>query len=287
MAKASTVQIVSIKDERLDIDQIDHYRLSFFISDSSCQIAVKDVRKKRLLLLEDIQFDKNKDLLENLDELHKDHILISAGFWKEIQVFIRNNKFSLVPNPVFDKNMIYEYVRLNEVTDPEEDIYHFKQISDLGLNIAFGFEGWVKEWFQEKYPKVAVRFYHQGFAFLKSTQNNLKSKAQASLYLNLNGNQAMVAGFNMSKLALYNQFVFKSEDHLVKLTALSCQQFAKDRGQTPLVLTGLKEQIEAYRPILSKYFNLLELGKRPDDIQLHPMFNELEAYEYNEILANL
>lgn len=287
MAKAGTAQIISIKDERLDIDQIDHYRLSFFISDNSCQIGVKDVRKKRLLLLEDIQFDTKRDLLENLDELHKDHILISAGFWKEIQVYIRNNKFSLVPNPVFDKSMLYEYVRLNEVTDPEEDIYHFKQIDELGLNLAFAYEGWVKDWFQEKYPKVAVRFYHQGFAFLRSAQNHLKSKAQASLYLNLYGNQALVAGFNMSKLALYNQFTFKSNDHLVKLTALTCQQFAQDRSQTPLILTGQKEQVEAYKSILSKYFKLLELGKRPDDLQLHPVFNELEAYEYNEILANL
>ena len=60
MAKANTLQIVSLKDERLDIDQIDHYRLSFFISDDSCQIAIKDVRKKRLLLLEDIEFDKRQ-----------------------------------------------------------------------------------------------------------------------------------------------------------------------------------------------------------------------------------
>ena len=161
MAKANTQQIVSIKDERLDIDQIDHYRLSFFISDYACQLAVKDVRKKRLLLLEDRSFDPKKSLTDNLEELHKDHILIAAGFWKEIQVFIRNNKFSLVPEPVFDKSMLYEYVRLNEVTDPQKDFYHFKQINELGLNIAFGYSEEVKNWFQAKYPQVGVRFFHQ------------------------------------------------------------------------------------------------------------------------------
>lgn len=287
MAKAHTKQIVSLKDERLDIDQIDHYRLSFFISNDSCQIAIKDVRKKRLLLLEDIEFNKSQNLIDNLEALHKDHILIAAGFWKEIQVFVRNNKFSLVPNAVFDRTMLYEYVRLNDEVSVEKDFFHFKQLEELNLNIAFGYDKRLKDWFQNKYPKVAIRYYHQSYAFLKSCLNNLKSNTAGSLYLCLFGDNALVAGFNLQKLSMYNQFKFKGKDHLIKLTALSCQQFSTERTKTPLILTGLKAQVDLYRPELIKYFKLLETGTRTEDIQIHPIFNELETYEYNELLANL
>ena len=203
-------------------------------------------------------------------------MLIAAGFWKEIQVFVRNNKFSLVPNAVFDKSMLYEYVRLNDEVNMERDFFHFKQIEELNLNIAFGYEKRLKDWFQKKYPKVAIRYYHQSYAFLKACLNNLKSNAPGSLYLCLFGNNALIAGFNFQKLSLYNQFKFKSKDHLIKLTALSCQQFSADRTKTLLIVTGTKKQTELYKPVLIKYFKQLETGTRPDDIQIHPVFNELE-----------
>lgn len=287
MAKAQIEQIVSLKDERLAIDQIDQYRLSFFISADACQIGIKDLRKKQLLLLEDINFDLKKNITENLEALHADHILISAGFWKEIQVFFRNKKFSLVPNPVFDANKAYAYVRLNEPTNPNKDIYESSAHQELGLNIAFGFEQDIKDWFDTKYPNINTNYFHQASAYLNAVGKNLKEKAQASLYLHLQGNHALIAGFNLSKLALYNQFLFNNTEHLVKLTALSCQQFSTDRSKTPLVLTGNQEQVDAYQSTLKKYFKLIELGQRPDDLLIHPVFNELEPYEYNEILANL
>ena len=287
MAKAKTQEIVSIKDERLNIDQIDHYRLSFFIGEGSLEFAVKDLKTKRLLLFERQVCDPSQNILEQLEYIYNDHILIAAGFWNEIQVFKRNPKFALIPNPLFDKTKLYEYVRLNDATDPEEDGYHFKQLDDFGLSYAFGYQEKIKDWFKSHYPKVRLRFSHQGVAYLKYIQQEIKQNAHAALYLNIGSEHAMVCGLNFEKLALYNQFKFKNAEHLVKLTALSCQQFSTDRSKTPLVLTGHKESIEKLKPTLKKYFNMLELGKRPVDLQIHPIFNELESYEYTEILANL
>ena len=80
MAIAERQHLIAIKDERLDIDRIDHYRLSFFISTQECQITVFDIRKKQLLLFENIELDHSKSILENLDVIYDDHILIAAGF---------------------------------------------------------------------------------------------------------------------------------------------------------------------------------------------------------------
>lgn len=287
MAKANTQQIVSIKDERLNIDHIDHYRLSFFIGHDVVQLAIKDIQTNRLLLFEQYQCDPKKGSLSTLEALHKEHVLIAAGFWKEIQVFIRNNKFALVPNPLFDKSKLHEYIRLNGATDLSEDTYHFKQLDDFGLSFAFGYKETVKHWFKAKYPKVNLRFSHQGVAFLNYMQKEIKQNAQASMYLDIKGHEVMVAGLNFEKLALYNQFSYKNPDHLVKLAALSCQQFSSDRAKTPLIVTGQKAQLDLILPSLKKYFQLTEMGKRPIELKIHPVFNELETFEYTEILANL
>lgn len=287
MAKAIDKQIVSLKDERLDIDRIDHSRLSFFIGEHAIQFGVKDTQTNRLMLFEEYEIDPSKDLISFLDQLHKEHILIAAGFWQEIQVFFRNNKFALIPGPLFDKTKLYEYVRLNDNTEPSRDNYHFKQLDTYGLSFAFAYQDKIKSWFKENYPKVNLRFSHQGVAFLHHVKEQLKPNAQASVYLDLKGQQALIAGMNFEKLALYNQFVFKNADHLAKITALSCQQFSSDRSQTPLIITGEKETVDNYLPVLKKYFKMIEMAKRPINLKVHPVFNELEPYEYSEILSNL
>lgn len=287
MASAETQQIISLKDERLDIDQFDHYRLSFFIGAQSIELGIKDSHTNRLLLFEKHPADPNLSQTQHLSSIHKNHILIAAGFWQEIQVFFRNNQFALIPAPLFDKSKVYEYVRLNEKTDPEQDTYHFKQLDQFGLSFAFGYEKEVKTWFRDHYPKVNLKFSHQGVAFLNVMEQQLKPNAQASVYLNLKGNEALIGGLNFRKLAIYNQFQFKNTEHLIKLTALTTQQFSQDRTNTPLVLTGEKKAVTQYSKSLKKYFPLLETGERPSSLKVHPVFNELEAYEYTEILSNL
>lgn len=287
MAKAIYKQSVSIKDERLNIDHIDHYRLSFFIGNDSIEVGVKDIQTNRLLLFEKQDQSSSEDILSSLDHLHKEHILIAAGFWHEIQVFFRNNKFALIPGPLFDKTKLFEYVRLNDLTSPEEDNYHFKQLDAFGLSFAFAYQEKIKGWFKQKYPKVNLRFSHQGVAFLHQLKEQQKPNAPASVHLDLKGQHALIAGLNFEKLAIYNQFVFKNADHLAKIAALSCQQFSTDRVKTPLILTGERATIDAFVPVLKKYFNTIEMGKRPIDLKVHPVFNELEPFEYTEILANL
>jgi len=287
VVKDKSVQIVSIKDERLDIDHIDHYRLSFFIGDQTIEIAVKDGKTNRLLLFEQYDYQDGLSTTENLEELHQAHSILAAGFWKEIRIFFKNNQFALVPKPLFDKQKLYEYIRLNERTATATDDYDYKHLDDLGLNFVLGFEKSVKKWFKKNYPKVKMKVYHQGIAYLKAIKQELKSNAQGSLFLDIKGHKALIAGFNFERLAIYNQFRFKDADHLVKLTALTCQQFSPERAETPLTLSGSKEQVEHFGPILKKYFPMLELGKRTIDLQVHPVFNELEPFEYSEILANL
>lgn len=287
MRSSDTQERISIKDERLDIDRIDQYRLSFFISSESCQLSIYDIQKKRLLLLEDIALKPELTIIENLEAIYDDHILISAGFWKEIQVFVRNKKFSLVPYPVFDRGLLKEYIRLNQPTDPNEDEYHFKILDDLGLAIAFGYQATLKKWFKEKYPKISLYFKHQGTGFLNALKPQLKEKAQSSLYLLLNNTEALIAGFNLSRTAIYNQFGYSDANQLIKLTMLTARQFSETPQDMPILLFGNKQQVETYLPTLKKYFKQLELGQRPSSVLLHPVFNELDEYEYFDILSNL
>lgn len=287
MRLTNTQETISIKDERLDIDRIDHYRLSFFISPEGCELTIYDIQKKRLLLLEYKRFNTELNTLENLQTIYDDHMLIAAGFWKEIHVFFRNKQFSLVPFPVFDKKLLTEYIRLNEPTDPNTDAYHFKILDDLGLTIAFAYPEEIKGWFKSCYPKTSLHFNHQSVAYLNGVQGQLKNKANNSLYVCLNRHEVLIAGFNMRRLAIYNQFKFNDVLQLVKLILLTARQFSDEGQAIPILLHGTKHQVELHMPTLQQYFKNVELGQRPSDVMIHPIFNELEVYEYFDLLSNL
>ncbi|HEY9117178.1 MAG TPA: DUF3822 family protein, partial [Roseivirga sp.] len=145
----------------------------------------------------------------------------------------------------------------------------------------------VKKWFREKYPKLSLYFNHQASAYLHALQGQKISKAPASLYVSLNSNEALIAGYNLERLAIYNQFQFSDVKQLIKLMLLTLQQFSTEGQLTPIIIHGVKEKLGVQMPILKQYFRHIELGKRPSDILVHPIFSELEDYEYFEVLANL
>ena len=287
MYATDTQEIIFLKDEALDIDHIDRYRLSFFISATACQWSICNIRQKRLLLLEERLLSSQLSLVENLQEIYNNHTLIAAGFWKEIRVFIRNDKFSLVPSPIFDSAYLQQYISLNVPITPQKEVYDFKVLDDFGLSVAFGYPFELKCWFEENYPRVSLYFGHQSTGFLNALKPQLQREARSSMYLLLNQQNALIAGFNLSRVAIYNQFCFADVNQLLKLVLLTAGQFSDTPQQVPLLLFGNRQEVETYLPALKKYFLYTQTGQRPSDVLLHPIFNELEEYEYFDVLSDI
>jgi hypothetical protein len=67
----------------------------------------------------------------------------------------------------------------------------------------------------------------------------------------------------------------------------TAKQFSEEGQSIPVLLHGSKSLVDKNLPTLKKYFKNIELGQRPSDIMIHPIFNELEGMEYFDVLSNL
>jgi hypothetical protein len=277
-------QKLKIKDERLNIDQIDQCRLSFFIGENTCQITVFDEQKKKLFLFESYTFDSS--IVAFLEQLHHNHELVPAGFWPVIHIHIRNNKFCLVPNHLFDDNSAYNYIKLNTDTNPDEDNYAIQQHRSIMSTYVFGYPAQIQEWFFAKYKKTKIHIFHEGSSFLSSLDQHLLRLAKPSIYLNCTANSMMIAGFSGQKLMIYNQVKMNDIEQLPKIILISLEQFSNEGQDTPIMLWGVKKKIEKIKPLLLKYFKNLSMGKRPVNIKTADPFDELELYEYVEIFGS-
>lgn len=285
MKTKEKTQIISIKDERLDIDHIDHCHLSFFVGASSCEIAIYDERKKRLLLFESIAMDSTKSVLENLKVIHHEHPLIAAGFWMKVIVTLRDNSFAQVPNTLYSRDYAYDYIKLNTHTDPLKEKYLSILDEDLGCTTVFAVPRELMRWIDGKYPKPSIVFRHESANFLRSLKG-LTGEKNNQLFVNISGTEMRLAGFSQSQLAIYNQFRVQAPQQAAKMILLAINQFSDDGQATPITLWGTKETIESYEPALRKFFKNLSKGQRPNGIRMNHEFDRLDEYEYFDVFAS-
>lgn len=276
---------ISIKDERLDVDHIDHYHLSFFIGSSSCEISIYDDRKKRVLLLESIVLDKDKSLLENLKVIHHDHVLIAAGFWKTVIITLRNHSFTQVPSALYSGDYAYDYLKLNTHTDPLKEKYASTLDKTLGCATVFAVPHELIRWIDGKYPKPNIVFRHESANFLK-VLTGLVKEDEDHLFLNLTGSDMLLAGFTEGKLAIYNQFKLQNPQQAAKMILLSIKQFSDQGQSTSITLWGVNEAVKLYEPAFKKFFKHLKKGDRPKGIRMSHDFDELKDYEYFDVFAS-
>ena len=283
MKTVKVKQYIAVKDERLDIDQIDHYRLSFFIGARSCELAIYDERKKRLLQLETFAFDSKKSLVDNLEDLHHEHILISAGFWKRIQVVLRSKQFCQVPNALYSAEHAYDYLKLNGKTDPLTDEYLSTLDESHPYTTVFAMDKALRVWFSAKYPKPEVSLNHQSSVFLSGTLAADDPQLPFQLLVNFTQKEMLLAGLEKGKLVYYNQFALKGAETEAKMIFHGLKQFSKEGQATPILLWGPVDTVKSHQPALTKFFKNLSLGQRPKGLKLHNNFNALEAYEFGDI----
>ena len=279
----SAVSKISLKDDRLDIDQIDHYSLSFFIAPSSIQISVFDEKRRRLLLYEKYDLVGNS-IVEALDEIHHDHVLISAGFWQTVRICIDSHQFSIVPSELFSFEHQYDYIRLNSHTDPNRDAYRSVTFDPFEVAFVFALEKSVIKWFSDKYFNLEVRHAHLGLNFLRFVHKQLGKKNHDRIFVNLGEDEMICAGVHDNHLAIYNQFPLATGEQLIKHLLICVKQFSTQGQGIEIHLWGQKSRIDELGPLLKKYFKNLVIGTRPK-IKIGTSFSEFESHELIDVLS--
>jgi Protein of unknown function (DUF3822) len=278
-----TTKKIIYKDDRLDIDRLDQYSLSFFIGAKSIQLTVFDEKKRRLLLYEHHD-STNQSVIDVLQEIHKEHILISAGFWQSVRVNIDSQQFSIVPSDLFSFEHQFDYIKLNSPTNPNKDAYRSVTYDPFGIAFVFVIKKDIVKWFSDKYFNTDVRHSHIGLNFLSMVYKQLDKKNDTGIFINLSQIEMQIAGISNGKLEIYNQLTIGNPEQLMKFVLLTIKQFTALGQSTKITLWAEKYRMIEYKAVFSKYFKNLKIGDRPK-IKLSTQFSELKSYEIADVLS--
>ena len=158
-----------IKDEKFDVDQLHHYNLNLLIGNRDFQVLIVDPRKNQCLLLEDYIISNVSSytrLVEVFEEIFDGHHLLKAGFWSRVSVGIKGNKFALVPEPLFDKDLLFDYIKFNSKVNRDIDDLNYYVHKKPGAVNAFAIDKRLNKWLTSLYPGKEITYYHQSSSFI-------------------------------------------------------------------------------------------------------------------------
>lgn len=280
--------IKKIKNDKFEIDDLHQYSLILQIGIRDFQLCVVDSRNNECLLLEDYilaSVNSYRQLTEVLDTIFEDHHLLKAGFWKNVKVAFKNNKFSLVPGSLFSKSSLQEYLRLNVKVDPaKEELLYYKHIKADAVN-AFSVNNILYNWLRETYPKVKLGLVPQSSGLIEGILSQLKHHQPNNLFLYVDRFKLHILTTRNSKLEYYNQFVIKQFADYIKYIMTVLQGLGHDQKSTPVTLWGYVGKQSPHFHEFAKYIKNLSFGDRPDFLTYGYIFDELQDHHFFDLYS--
>ncbi len=278
--------IRKIKDERFDVDLINEYELLIHIGARDLQVGVVDTREDRLLLLEDFVFPSlrsQQELQEVLIQLFDDHDLLTAGFWKQITISFKNNRFAQVPEILFVEESRHEYLRLNARFDPEKDLIRSVSSKRAGAVTVFSIPRDFEAWFSQLYPRVPVTYIHQSAVLIEGVIEVSRKKKDNPLYIYVDRFKLHIIAAREGKLIYYNQFVIKQFSEYIKYIMLVMKTLRMPQESSQVVLWGYIGRNSPHYQEFLRYINNVVFGDRPKFLKYAYMFDEVQDHHFFDL----
>ena len=271
-----------IKDPKFNIDNLEHYNLSLQLGVRDFQVFVYNTQEKRALLLEDYIFNQevsSDTILEIIKDIIDNHHLLAAGFWKSVSVVIKNRKFALVPEQLYEKEQAHTFLLLNHAISSKDTIYSIHHKNTF-VNI-FAAERRFSNFFNSNYPNIRIKFIHQSSPIINGT-----------LRLGENTFLMYIDRFNMhlsvvknGKLLYYNQFQIKKMEDFTRFTKLVASELQVKLEKTKIVAYGFIGKNSPQYNYLKQHFPQLTLGEKPRQIKFGYVFDEIPDHQFFDVFS--
>lgn len=278
--------IKKIKDERFDEEALHQYALSVQIGTRDLQVLV--LYGKDVLLVEDYVFPvltSNQELLQVLDQLYDAHAVLKAGFWKEIRVSIKNNKFVQVPGSLFSPESVAEYLKFNANVDRLAEDFLYTENERADAVTVFAIHKDLKAWIEAMYPNNPPQFIHQSSCLIEGVLQAAEVKGDSPLYIYVDRFKLHIVSTKNGKLLYYNQFVIKQFSDYIKYIMLVMKSLNMNQQTSQVVLWGYIGKNSPHYHEFYKYISNVIFGERPTHLQFSYLFDELQDHHFFDLYS--
>lgn len=279
--------IKKIKDEKFDEEKLHRYTLLAQIGAKDFQTAVIDSEDDRLIFFEDYvlsDITSPDDLTVALKALFESHENLRAGFWKEVKLSIKNNKFVQVPAALFLEEAAAEYLALNATLDSgKESVRHCRNHKTDAVTV-FGVPNNLLEFLNGIYANTRMSLFHQSAALIEGVMASPTRSGQP-LFVYVDRFKLHILWVKQGKLAYYNQFLIKQFTDYAKSIMLVLTALGLDQETTPVVLWGYIGKNSPHYEEFIKYIRNVKFGERPGHLKFGYLFDEVQEHHFFDLFS--
>lgn len=280
--------IKKIKDEKFEEDKLHQYTLLTQIGAKDFQTAVIDSEDNRLIFFEDYvlsDIQSPDDLFAALKALYEGHENLMAGFWKEVRLSIKNNKFVQVPAPLFAEDAAAEYLAFNAVVDPAKETARFCRNQLTDAVTVYAVQNDLLDFLQRTYANTRVNLFHQSAALIEGVLTYAKGKEGQPLYVYVDRFKLHILWVKDGKLVYYNQFLIKQFTDYAKSIMLVMNALGMDQEHTPVVLWGYIGKNSPHYEEFVRYVRNVGFGDRPKHLRFGYLFDEVQDHHFFDLFS--
>ena len=278
--------IKRIKDEKFEEEDIHNYVLLISIGSRDFQTAVVDTRDNRLLQQEDYmlpEVSSADELLSTLDQLFEAHAYLRAGFWKEIKVSLKNQKFAQVPKALFSPEAIGEYLKFNAHIDASNETFLHTSLESSEIVTVFPIQNHLREWLERVYPGKDTIFTHQSAVLIEGVVQYAISHDSSPLFVYIDRFRLHILAVKGGKLLYYNQFLIKQFADYIKYIMLVLKSLGMNQKTSVVQLWGYIGKNSPHYHEFYKYINNVTFGGRPSFLTFGYIFDEVQEHHFFDL----
>jgi hypothetical protein len=288
LTAASTYKVIKkVKDDRFDEDLLHHYDLLIQTGPKDFQLAVIDSKENRVLILEDYAMgnvQSHSELLLALKDLFDAHALLKAGFWKEVKIGIKNNKFCQIPDSLFVEGSAVNYLKLNTTVDEAKEKILFCKNSASNSVTVFSVQDDLYSWLSSIYQNTSHHFFHQSTALIEGVLQQ-PGRVESPLYVYVDRFKLHILSAKSGKLIYYNQFAIKQFPDYVKYIMLVLNGLAMDQHSSEIILWGYIGKNSPHYQEFVKYIRNVTFGERPKTLKFSYLFDEVQDHHFFDLYS--
>jgi hypothetical protein len=280
--------VKKVRDGRFDEEQLHDHTLIIQTGAKDFQVAVID-SDNRLMLLEDYAManvQSHAELLSALVELFDAHALLNAGFWKEVIIGVKSNKFSQMPASLFDEKKSAEYLQLNVNIDLSKERVLSCRSKQNDMVTVFAVQEDLYGWLNGIYQNTDHSFVHQSAALIEGVVKEAQS-GKDTLYIYVDRFKLHILSAQQGKLIYYNQFPIKQFSDYVKYIMLVLSGLNMNQQTSEIVLWGYIGKNSPHYQEFVKYIRNVTFGARPANIKFSYIFDEVQEHHFFDLYSLL
>ena len=280
--------IKKVKDDRFDEDKIHQYHLLIQLGVKDFQIGIVDSENNQIVFFEDYvlgDLTNHHDWIDLLKSLFESHHLLQAGFWKRVQVSIKNNKFTQVPASLFIEDAREDYLKFNARFDTqEEEVIHCFNKSVDAVTV-FAVQRKLADWLRALYKNSTITFHHQSSALIEGVVRASAKISDRPLFIYVDRFKLHILSVKDSKLIYYNQFLIKQFSDYIKYIMLVLKGLSMDQQTSKIVLWGYIGKSSPHYNEFCKYVRNVSFGARPDHLKFGYLFDEVQEHHFFDLYS--